>query len=50
MVGGTRASSVGDGVGAIEIGLALGLIDATEDVRNAAAMSSAGVVRSWIAA
>ena len=31
MVGGTRASSVGDGVGAIEIGLALGLIDATEE-------------------
>ena len=50
VVGGTRASSVGDGVVAIEIGLALGLIDATEDVRNAAAMSSAGVVRSWIAA
>jgi hypothetical protein len=31
VVGGTRASSVGDGVGAIEIGLALGLIDATEE-------------------
>ena len=31
VVGGTRASSVGDGVGAIEIGLALGLKDATEE-------------------
>ena len=31
MVGGTRASSVGDGVGAIEIGLAIGLKDATEE-------------------
>jgi hypothetical protein len=31
VVGGTRASSVGDGVVAIEIGLALGLIDPTEE-------------------
>ena len=31
VVGGTRASSVDDGVGAIEIGLALGLKDATEE-------------------
>ena len=31
VVVGTRGSSVGDGVGAIDIGLALGLIDHTEE-------------------
>ena len=31
VVGGTRASSVGDGVGVIEIGLTIGLIDPTEE-------------------
>jgi hypothetical protein len=31
VVGGTRDSSVGDGVGAIDIGLALGLKDPTEE-------------------
>jgi hypothetical protein len=31
VVGGTRGSSVGDGVGAIDIGLAIGLKDPTEE-------------------